>query len=81
VRHARTGAPGGRCEIEASGGITLETVRAKAATGVDYISVGRITHSAPNADIGLDVAISAAAGLRVRRPAPRTRGTTPRRRR
>ena len=71
----------GRCEIEASGGITLDTVRAKAATGVDYISVGRITHSAPNADIGLDVAISAAAGLRVRRPAPRTRGTTPRRRR
>jgi nicotinate-nucleotide pyrophosphorylase (carboxylating) len=71
----------GRAEIEASGGITLETVRSKAQTGVDYISVGRITHSAPNADIGLDVEISSTARLRTRRPAPRTRGTTPRRRR
>ena len=71
----------GRAETEASGGITLETVRAKAQTGVDYISVGRITHSAPAADIGLDVAITGAARLRTRPPAPRTRGTTPRRRR
>jgi nicotinate-nucleotide pyrophosphorylase (carboxylating) len=50
----------GRAEIEASGGITLETVREKAETGVDTISVGRITHSAPSADIGLDVAITRA---------------------
>jgi len=71
----------GRSEIEASGGITLETVRAKAATGVDYISVGRITQSAPSADIGLDVAISGTAALRTRRPAPRSRGASPRRRR
>ncbi len=49
----------GRAELEASGGITLDTVREKAATGVDTISVGRITHSAPSADIGLDVAIEA----------------------
>ena len=47
----------GRCELEASGGIDLDTVREKAMSGVDYISVGRITHSAPAADIGLDVRI------------------------
>lgn len=48
----------GRAELEASGGITLETIRAKALTGVDYISVGRMTQSAPAADIGLDVWLS-----------------------
>jgi len=45
----------GRSELEASGGITLETIREKAMSGVDYISVGRMTQSAPAADIGLDV--------------------------
>lgn len=40
--------------LEASGGVTLETAPAIAATGVDFISVGRITHSAPCLDIGLD---------------------------
>ncbi|HYN46711.1 MAG TPA: carboxylating nicotinate-nucleotide diphosphorylase [Allosphingosinicella sp.] len=44
----------GRVPTEASGGVTLETIRAKADTGVTYISVGRITQSAPAADIGLD---------------------------
>lgn len=44
----------GRVPTEASGGITLETIRAKAASGVDYVSVSRITQSAPAADIGLD---------------------------
>jgi len=44
----------GRCKTEASGGVTLATVRAIAETGVDYISVGALTHSAPAADIGLD---------------------------
>lgn len=44
----------GRAALEASGGITLETAAAIAATGVDYISVGWITHSAPCLDIGLD---------------------------
>ncbi len=44
----------GRVPTEASGGVTLETIRAKAATGVTYISVGRLTQSAPAADIGLD---------------------------
>jgi len=44
----------GRVPTEASGGINLQTIRAKAATGVDYVSVGRLTQSAPAADIGLD---------------------------
>lgn len=44
----------GRSRTEASGGITLETIRAVAETGVDFISVGAITHSARAVDIGLD---------------------------
>jgi nicotinate-nucleotide pyrophosphorylase (carboxylating) len=44
----------GRVPLEASGGVTLDTIRATAETGVDYISVGRITQSAPAVDIGLD---------------------------
>jgi len=48
----------GRVPLEASGGVTLETIRFLAETGVDYISVGRITQSAPAVDIGLDYAIS-----------------------
>jgi nicotinate-nucleotide pyrophosphorylase (carboxylating) len=46
----------GRVPTEASGGVTLETIAAVAATGVDYISVGKLTQSAPAADIGLDFA-------------------------
>lgn len=46
----------GRCAAEASGGVTLETVAGIAETGVDFISVGALTHSAPNLDVGLDVA-------------------------
>ena len=46
----------GRVPTEASGGVTLDTIRARAETGVTYISVGRITQSAPAADIGLDFA-------------------------
>lgn len=45
----------GRVTLEASGGITLETVRGVAETGVDVISVGALTHSAPALDVGLDV--------------------------
>jgi nicotinate-nucleotide pyrophosphorylase (carboxylating) len=45
---------GGRVPLEASGGVTLETIRFIAETGVDFISVGRITQSAPAVDIGLD---------------------------
>ncbi|MCC3861301.1 carboxylating nicotinate-nucleotide diphosphorylase [Pseudemcibacter aquimaris] len=44
----------GRVGLEASGGVTLETIKSIADTGVDYISVGRITQSAPAVDIGLD---------------------------
>ncbi len=44
----------GRCQIECSGGVTLETVRAKAETGVNFISSGRMTQSAAAVDIGLD---------------------------
>ena len=44
----------GRITLEASGGVTLETVRAIAETGVDVISVGALTHSAASLDIGLD---------------------------
>ena len=44
----------GRVPTESSGGVTLETIRARAETGVTYISVGRLTQSAPAADIGLD---------------------------
>ena len=40
--------------LEASGGVTLRTVRDIALTGVDFISVGALTHSAPALDIGLD---------------------------
>ncbi len=47
---------GGRVPTEASGGVNLDTIRAIAETGVTYVSVGRLTQSAPAADIGLDFA-------------------------
>jgi len=46
----------GAALLEASGGVTLATVRAIAETGVDLISVGALTHSAPAVDVGLDIA-------------------------
>jgi len=48
----------GRAKTEASGGIRLDSIREKAESGVDVISVGRMTQSAPAVDIGLDVTIS-----------------------
>jgi nicotinate-nucleotide pyrophosphorylase (carboxylating) len=48
----------GRVPLEASGGVTLETIRFLAETGVNFISVGRITQSAPAVDIGLDYTMS-----------------------
>jgi len=45
----------GRVPLEVSGGVTLERVAELAATGVDYISVGALTHSAPALDISMDV--------------------------
>lgn len=47
----------GRAIAEASGNVNLQTVRDIAQTGVDYISVGRITHSAPSLDLGLDFSV------------------------
>jgi nicotinate-nucleotide pyrophosphorylase (carboxylating) len=47
----------GRVPLEASGGVNLDTIRAIAETGVNYISVGRITQSAPSVDIGLDYSL------------------------
>jgi nicotinate-nucleotide pyrophosphorylase (carboxylating) len=47
----------GRVPLEASGGVNLETIRAIAESGVDFISVGRITQSAPAVDIGLDYSL------------------------
>lgn len=48
---------GGRVPLEASGGVTLDTIKFLAETGVDFISVGRITQSAPAVDIGLDYSL------------------------
>jgi nicotinate-nucleotide pyrophosphorylase (carboxylating) len=45
---------GGRAQTEASGGVRLDTVRAIAETGVDFVSVGALTHSASSVDLGLD---------------------------
>jgi len=45
----------GRCRLEASGGLTLEAAAAVAATGVDFLAVGALTHSAPVLDIGVDL--------------------------
>ena len=52
----------GRVPLEASGGVTLDTIRAIAETGVDFISLGRITQSAPAVDIGLDYRVEARSG-------------------
>lgn len=49
----------GRVPTEASGGVRLDTIRAIAETGVNYVSVGRLTQSAPAADIGLDFTLDA----------------------
>jgi nicotinate-nucleotide pyrophosphorylase (carboxylating) len=52
----------GRVPLEASGGVNLDTIRGIAETGVDYISVGRITQSAPAVDIGLDYELQRPSG-------------------
>jgi nicotinate-nucleotide pyrophosphorylase (carboxylating) len=45
----------GRARLEASGGITLDNVRAYAEAGVDYVAVGALTHSAPAVDVSLEI--------------------------
>jgi len=52
---AAVAAASGRAELEATGGLTLDRARAVAETGVDYLSVGALTHSAPVLDIGVDL--------------------------
>jgi nicotinate-nucleotide pyrophosphorylase (carboxylating) len=54
----------GRAELEASGGLTLDGARDVAETGVDYLAVGALTHSAPALDIGLDLSPERRAGER-----------------
>ena len=49
------GLAGGRARLEASGGVTLDTVRAISETGVDEISIGALTHSAPALDVSLEL--------------------------
>ena len=44
----------GIAKLEASGGLSIESAKAYAMTGVDFLAVGALTHSAPNFDIGLD---------------------------
>lgn len=55
LRAAVTAAAGYTAELEASGGLTLDQAAAVAGTGVDYISVGALTHSAPALDLGFDL--------------------------
>jgi len=62
VKLARAHPRGHDCWIEASGGITLDTIRAYAEAGVDTISVGALTHSAPAVDIALDITVPGGAG-------------------
>jgi nicotinate-nucleotide pyrophosphorylase (carboxylating) len=50
---------GGRVKLEASGGLSLQVAAAVAGTGVDYLAVGALTHSAPVLDIGLDLTVGA----------------------
>jgi nicotinate-nucleotide pyrophosphorylase (carboxylating) len=45
----------GRAKLEASGGLTLDAARDVAETGVDYLAIGALTHSAPVLDIGADL--------------------------
>ncbi|MFE7630005.1 carboxylating nicotinate-nucleotide diphosphorylase [Kocuria sp. NPDC057446] len=52
----------GRATVEASGGVRLETIGDIAATGVDVVSVGALTHSAPNVDLGLDIGLGGRRG-------------------
>ena len=53
VRRTRSSHPGVR--LESSGGLTLDNAAAVAATGVDYLAVGALTHSSPAVDLGLDL--------------------------
>ncbi|WP_420368364.1 carboxylating nicotinate-nucleotide diphosphorylase [Curtobacterium sp. L1-20] len=60
---AGVGIVAGRALVEASGGVSLDTVAAIAATGVDVVSVGALTHSARALDLGLDVSVAAPSSV------------------
>jgi nicotinate-nucleotide pyrophosphorylase (carboxylating) len=60
IRKVTRGEAGNGIPIEASGGIVLENIRAYAETGVDFISVGALTHSAKAADISMRIAAETA---------------------
>ena len=51
----------GRFKLEASGGISLENAKAYAESGVDYLAIGALTHSAPVLDVGLDMKLDEGA--------------------
>ena len=55
---AAVGIAGDRAELEASGGVSLESVRSIAESGVDWVSIGAITHSAPVLDLSLLIELS-----------------------
>ena len=62
VMRQAVGRTAGRTELEASGGITLQTVAAAAATGVDYVSVGALTHSVVALDVSLEITMALMEG-------------------
>jgi nicotinate-nucleotide pyrophosphorylase (carboxylating) len=62
ARDAAAEGGGRRALLEASGGVTLETVEAIARTGVDFVSVGALTHSAPALDLSMLVVVGGRAG-------------------
>ena len=69
LRQAVAMAAAGGVRLEASGGLTLDIAREVAETGVDFLAVGALTHSAPVLDLGLDLrARSLAAAASPRRP-------------
>jgi nicotinate-nucleotide pyrophosphorylase (carboxylating) len=70
----------GRVVLEASGGITLDSIAKIAATGVDYVSSGTLTHSAPNFDVALDIEVSARPSCRAGAGHPRLRSANDKRR-
>lgn len=59
---ARVRAAGAATRLEASGGLTLDTARAYAETGIDYLAVGALTHSSPALDLGMDLTAPASGG-------------------
>lgn len=57
VRRRNASGPAGRTQLEASGGVNLESIKAIATSGVERIAIGAITHSAPALDIGMEITV------------------------